>query len=405
LRRLEQRSDAWLLVLLVVSFAPIANVVRITAPGDMGAPMAERFLYVPSMFLCLLVGRAAVALWDRTEARGVRAAVAVGAAGVVVAAGLKAASAARVWSDEMTLFTTMVAHAPDAQLPRTLLGTLHRREGRYPEAVAALEAALVRIPDESAGERLAVSNNLAGAVAALGDRERARRLLEQAAEYGQGTVSVHNNLAVLERLEGNLAAAEAALDRALAEDPWHDQALVQRGQVRLARGNAQGAMEDLERYLERYPATFELLVALADARGRLGQRQRARSLLQRAARLRPGAPEALIPLGRLAMADGRWRDASGAFEEVVRRHPEHVPALNGAAIVAARLGDGERARGLLERAERVRPSDPSTVLNLARLDLEAGARGRARERIVDALAAHPDHPQLRGALEQLGSPP
>ena len=324
---------------------------------------------------------------------------------MVTTAGIQSALASKVWSDETTLFSTMMEQAPDAQLPRTLLGTMYRREGRYREAVSSLEAALARIPDPHAPARLTVYNNLAGAVAALGDRERARHLLEQAATFGQGSVSVLNNLAVLERLDGNLTAAEQALDGALTEEPWHDQALAQRGQVRLARGAVDGAVDDLERYLERYPPTFEVLVALADATGQRGQRLRARSLLEQAAGLRPGAPEAAIPLGRLAIAESRWRDARRAFESVLSRSPEHVPALNGAAIAAARMSDTASARALLERAEAVAPADPSTVLNLARLDLEAGDRERAQARIMDALVSQPDHPQLRGALEQLGSRP
>ena len=82
LRRLEQRADAWLLALGVVSFAPISNVVRITAPSDMGAPMAERFLYVPSIFFCLLAARAAVGLWRRMNGPGARVTlVTIGAVG------------------------------------------------------------------------------------------------------------------------------------------------------------------------------------------------------------------------------------------------------------------------------------------------------------------------------------
>ncbi|NLH47250.1 MAG: hypothetical protein GX444_01460, partial [Myxococcales bacterium] len=56
-----RRRDARLsfaVAAFLVSFAPLANLVRISAPADMGFVMAERFLYLPSAFFCLALALA-----------------------------------------------------------------------------------------------------------------------------------------------------------------------------------------------------------------------------------------------------------------------------------------------------------------------------------------------------------
>jgi tetratricopeptide (TPR) repeat protein len=85
-----------------------------------------------------------------------------------------------------------------------------------------------------------------------------------------------------------------------------------------------------------------------------------------------------------------FRDSGALWRDVLAKYPETSVALNQVGRHALDVErDPARARGLFERAARARPEAVEPLVNLAELDLEAGDRPRALERLEAALARGP----------------
>ncbi len=381
--RRRAAAEGPLLLLFLAAFTPIMNLVRITGPVDMGAPMAERFLYLPSAFLC---GLAALGLEWLGRRRPASRWVAAAACAVLLGAGAVTTwTRSSLWGDEERLFTTMAAQAPGAALPHTLLGTLYRRQHRWEAGETELRTALVLAGGPEGPDAISILNNLAGCVAAEGRMDEARELLERARARLTGDLarspaaaSVESNLGLVEAGFGRRREAVAHFREALAADPNHRRALLILGRL-LAGSSPPEAEELLRRYRRRYGDDPEALTALADAVGRQGRREEARELLVRAAALAPGRADIELPLGALELSLGHWAEAEAAFRRVLEGDPANPRALAGAGIAVARQDRWLEARALLERGLTRAPGDPELLLNLALVEDRLGRKDRAQE--------------------------
>ncbi len=360
----QRRPEAsFLAAFWLLSFVPIANLVRISGPADMGAPMAERFLYLPSAAACALAGLGLAAL----AARGgwLRKVVPVAVAAAVAVLAAMSVAATRPWLTERALFERMVGQVPDAPLPNLLLGTVECRGARWQPCVARLESALGMLPDRPSQLAVAVRSNLAGAYAATGQTEDARRLLDGLRGEYRPISNVEFNLGVVEMLEGDPAAARVRFDRALEINPWHRQALLRRARLEIAAGELEAAERDVERYAGRYGHDPGSLVALALLRGRQGREQEAVDALRRAAADQDA--EALGLLGGWAASVGRWAESLEAYERLLATRPGDATAVRGAAAAAMRLGDRAGAVRRLEAWLEAHGAHPEVAALLARI--------------------------------------
>jgi tetratricopeptide (TPR) repeat protein len=392
---------SWIPVLFLVSFAPVANVVRITGPDDMGAPMAQRFLYLPSLPWCVLVGFTASWLLRRLRAGPIKTCV---ICACVLAVGLYSIQTFRftaVWSSEKTLFTTMVDQAPTAPLPRTLLGTWYHRDGQFGLAIPELEAALEFLPEQRAGERWASHNNLAGAWLALGYCDRALEHLEFATAAGYPFASLRHNEGLYHLACGSMRDAERCFRQAVELQDWHVSAHHQLALLLLDTNRPAEAVHHLEKALSRQDRRVDLVVALADAVGRTGREEEARRLLLEASELDRGNPTVEIPLGMLCLAHEKPDLALQAFERVMTRDPRNIEALHGSAIVAARRREFEAARRLLQRAIEVDPRYVDTLLTMAQIESELGNVELAHALVERAAVEAPSHPRVASTIQAL----
>lgn len=104
------------------------------------APIADRYLYIPSVASCMLLAWLLVAL-ARTLRLSVAWPVAAGLAFSAVLA-LRSATYARVWADDLSLWTEVIASGPPSALALTQLGSALMDAGRFEDAQRTLEAAL-----------------------------------------------------------------------------------------------------------------------------------------------------------------------------------------------------------------------------------------------------------------------
>lgn len=218
--------------------------------------MAERFLYLPSLFTCLFLARVFKAALDRAPRLGRGLCLLLLVEWIALAAGRN-----RDWQNGYRFWRASVPHIPDRPEGHNLLGIFALKQGRTALARHEYEAALRIDPDYT----VALSN-LAEIAFRQGDLKEAQRLLEAAVAKTPDLVTARFNL-------GIVYARLGEEDKAIAE---------------------------LKAGLDLFPANLQMRLKLISLLQRQGRDPEAQDLVEEGLTLTPGQPDLL----RLRLAPG-----------------------------------------------------------------------------------------------------
>lgn len=229
---------------------PSMNLVRLSAPVDMGFPVADRLVYVPWALICIGFGlgvdEVATRLRPATAARSLVLGALVLWACLQVPRLIEAQSS---WRSDVVLFSRSLVTRPDAPLLQHWLVESLRREGRLEDARRHAQ----RFAREHlmAGERLParLHASLVSLVAEdLAPSELVYTL--RAAMEGRDEATIESNewfnLGVAEHRAGDAQGAERAWQRALDARPGHVGALAGLGLLAVDEGDARLARQWIE---------------------------------------------------------------------------------------------------------------------------------------------------------------
>ncbi|MBT7862492.1 MAG: tetratricopeptide repeat protein [Gemmatimonadetes bacterium] len=180
------------------------------------------------------------------------------------------------------------------------------------------------------------------------------------------------------------------------------------GALQMAQGDVAAAQTSLERAVELDPTSHEASFALGSLScERLGRCVEGLDFLQRAVSLAPDSVRYRVAAGRALLQAQRIRDAMTVFEEAADRDPSSVDAQLGLGVSRLGLGMHAEAARALEKALKLDPVHPDIRLQLAsvyhRLGRSAQAEAqRAAHKRIDPYVA--EMGRLRG-LAQPGRMP
>lgn len=274
------------------ALAPVFGVVALAL-----LPVAERFVFLPSVGLALLA--AAVGAVPAPGRRRVVAAC-------IVAAALLSAMRLPVYRTDHALFESIVEDHPDYYLGHFGLGQAQHRAGRPDLALAPLEQA-VRLEAGSPlinRRRGEASRALARVYFDLGREDEAIAELERAWELQPDNGPLGARLGFACMKAKRFERAEQVLRRAVALEP-----------------DVSGPMENLALVLARREAFDEAL-----------------PYLERAAVLEPDRAELQYNLGNCRAALERYDDAARAFRRALAIDPGHADARRNLKIISGRGG-------------------------------------------------------------------
>lgn len=284
--RRDSRRFALLGLLWIVGFlVPVLGWVPVRA-----AVIAERFLYLPSVGLSVLVAACANGSLGARRLTGTVSLAAV--------FGLAVATTVRlpVWRDDVTLFTDAISRAPGFVHGYCNLGSALHTHDRLEEAVPVLRRGLQVAPD------LAYCHTTLGrTLAKLGRPREALASFRTASEL-EPTVGMHwHDLGICLRDLGQPEPSVDAFVRAIELDPSLFDARLNLGQAYLTLGQFDRARSAYERAVELDASSGEGLAGLAVSSAALGDRARATDLLRRLEALNPAlASAAAASVGRLS---------------------------------------------------------------------------------------------------------
>jgi len=183
---------------------------------DLGALMAERFLFAPSVGFLLLATLAGARALERVfEAPGLRRGVAVVLVGALALAGaLRSAARAAEWRDAAALWVAADRDLPDNAAILSNLASVRIARGELDAAAALLERSLAHDP-----ELVEALGNLGSVRMQQGRLEEARVAFTRLLALAPDDFITWSNLGVLETRRNRLADAVPFFQRSLAINP------------------------------------------------------------------------------------------------------------------------------------------------------------------------------------------
>ncbi len=339
---LTHRKVGLMALAVLLSFIPMANIVRVAAPLDMGFPMSERFLYFPSLILALFLGMVLSRVAQLRPSLSVGAGRAVA---VVVAVGLTGTLSAMTharnpaWKNEAAMFSDARAKAQNAPLLDWLYAGVLRREGKL-EAAHHLLLDAVRIARKRDGHippEMIIT--LANTTASKGQVKRAIQVLNRyTRETGNKDPMIFYNLGVLQVEQGRLGSAQKSLNYACEHRPNYLPAFLARGLLHLRRGRYKLAAVSFEHIVEldpRHPGAWH---GIGLAHRGIGEHDKALAAFLKSVKYEPSAINPRIDAAAVLLDTDPHR-ALELVKTGAAMHPDNARLSKAVEVVRASLGE------------------------------------------------------------------
>jgi protein O-mannosyl-transferase len=274
----QRRTRPYLIVGWLWFLGTLVPVIGLVQVG--GQTMADRYFYIPSigLFIALVFGLADVAKsWRVTRW------LSLGIAGgvLLILATLTNAQIQR-WRDSFTLFEhTLAVTPPNLQIERNL-GLAFGDRGRYDEAAAHFEKALLIDPN-----------------------------------FYDGLVG----MGVTRGFQGRLPEAIDYFQAAIRYQPDTPEGHVQLGLILWKQNRDQAALEEMRRASQLAPKDAEIRADFALALELVGKIPESIEQFQEALRLNPNNAEVHANLGLALLTSGKTRESIPEFEAALRLNP------------------------------------------------------------------------------------
>jgi tetratricopeptide (TPR) repeat protein len=359
------------------TLVPVIGLVQVGIQA-----MADRYTYIPSLGIFVLI------VWGISElARRWRQEALAGALAGLAAVILCAATWHQIgfWQNSEILFRHSLEVTADNEVARNNLGTVLMDRGQVDAALNEFQAAL-----RDRANCVEAHNNLGNALKQKGQTPAAIREYETAIRLQPGFADPHNNLATMLLAQGQTNAAFQEFQNAVRLRPDYVE----------ARNNL-AALLDLAGRTNEAIAQFQQVIALSPdypdahynfgtllARG--GQTDLAISQFQQALREKPDDPQAHFELGNALASQGQADDAIVQLQAAVRLKNDWPEAHNNLGNVLAMRGQTQAAIREFQAALRLQPDDADAHYNWANLLAKNGQPDGAIAQFQQALSLRPD---------------
>ncbi len=342
------RGRPYLIVGWLWYLATLAPTIDLVRYG--GRDFADRYTYLPSIGLLVMVAWGVPELLRRSPARHVACGLA--AAAVLASASILTRAQLEHWRNSAALFEHALAVTERNHLAHYNLGVDLAERGRRDDAIAHYAEAVRIKPDYALAQ-----GNLGTLLAERGQLDEAIGHFQAALEVRPSFAEAHNNLAMTLERVGRTREATAHYAEAVRLRP------------------------------DRPDGHFNLAAALSGE----GRHAEAIAELREAIRLQPGFDEARFALAATLAEQGRAAEATEAYRDLLRVRPESPAARERLAWSLATaddpaVRDPALAVSLAEEACRMTGrQDPDLLRTLAVAYAAAGRREDGEDAAEEAL--------------------
>ncbi len=312
-------SAAW----AIITPLPTSNLIPVTYF------YAERYLYLPYVGYCWLLGAGAAFLVERFGVRTMNRRVAtVMAIMVLLAAGSAAAKRSMDWKDNETLMTRTLDVYPKAPNTSFFLGKMRADEGRDDEAILLFQNVLSTHPESPPAHA-----ELGRSLWNLGKADSAISHLERALELRPGWVDVQNDLGVLYCEQGNNDRGLEMFTSSIERDPDNGEARFNLALALMREDRPEEATHHLEAALRLSPTDPSIRPPLGEAYLASNLPEQARDVLLEAVRVDEGDFGSRWRLARAYAALGESAASQRELRILIERPETPAPLREQAAVL------------------------------------------------------------------------
>ena len=334
----QMRRRAYLIVGWLWYLGTLVPVLGVAQAGSQA--MADRFTYLPSIGITIMLVGAAVEIFAAMHRRpATRSVAATSAAIILIACAALSFHQIRYWRDSIALFSHAIEVAPNAAIMHTNLGDLHRDRWKEQSAANEIDHAERHFDHALARYRDA---------ARLVPTDAPRRMT-----YINLLVEIDEYDLVIRQLRDGLDQLRPGFD-----DAW-------RGPIRYSLANALRQTDRIDEAIEscqqaaldspEAPPMQEAVQHLLALRQQLDQQI---AQLQSQLDMKPEDPPTMMQLAAVLKARGRPTQAASLYRHIVERQPTNADAHYRLGVTLASEHLHDQAVASLLRAAELKPDWP-----------------------------------------------
>jgi tetratricopeptide (TPR) repeat protein len=284
-------------------------------------PVSDRFMYLPSVGFCALLGFWFEKLLDRYPLQGnvgkIILAVFVGVALLLTA---KTFTQCRLWRDAATLWSAVIRHSPDLAMAYVHRGAQYHEKGELLRAVDDYRRAIELKNDPYARSNLAMIYKETG------------RFQDAIVEYAKAIESkpafwgAYFDRGNLYREIGKYSLAIQDYTKVLEILPGYAEAYGNRGTAHFLSHNDQAALQDFNFAIRFDPRSINALNNRAVIHAKQGKFEEAVEDFSRSIRLDSGNPAVYFNRGLAYSESGKYDLAISDFDQALRLQPNYKEA-------------------------------------------------------------------------------
>ena len=398
---------------VLLSFAPLSNFIRISGPADMGFMSAERFLYIPSLGICVLLAmgfayfiRSIAGIDSETAGTAPKKNQRMIALGVLAVLLLGYTTLTilrnRDWYDNETFFKASLERAPNASILYMLLGNVYSIEQNWEKAEETLKMAIEYISPRDREEPTWIYSDLAGVYAKQGLYDKALETMKLASKTKFHNSAVEYNYGEIYRAMGNLDKAISYYERSLNIYRDNIQALVKLGMCYQQKGQHELSNKAFLNALELLPTNAEILNNIGYNYSQQGDSRKAIHYFRHSIAKDSSFARAYANLGLEQIKTGKNPNvALDSLKTALKLDPRLIePRLAMGGLIVKQ--DPEKALQIFKDAYRVQPRNIKTILYLGLFFIESGEPEQARKWFEKALEIDPANAKAKEFIQQLG---
>jgi len=314
--RKKSRWPWFALLFFLITLAPtVTNLVKqVIFLGS------DRYAYIPSISLFLLVGLACV-VWTQAHMRQRSQPMLIASCILIIGLGMLALRQSRTWLNTETLFLHTLSVYPDSFVAHNNLGNVYYRQGKINEAEQEFLAAVKAHPTAE------IHTNLGGIYLKQRKFEEARMQFKTAIDLDSTRVQGYMGLASIAIAEGNTTSALQLYADALANGHDLVQVYINRGVLFKNVGQLEEALEDFTEAIKVEPHFMQAHYNAAITLEKLGRTDEAKKAYEEAVYLQPWYIPVRINLGLLLFQLGDSEGSKKQFEAILQYDPQNKAAL------------------------------------------------------------------------------
>jgi len=361
----------------------------------------ERYLYLPSVGFCWLLGWGFLRLRTRASARGAIWSRALATAFVLLVAlcSFRIITRNRDWKNDLTLYTNTLAACPDAFYVREFLGATYWEMGDAESAEREWHEALKMAPQDPY-----TLGDLGMVYLKNQQYSEAVDFLKKSLEFDPDNAASHLYLGVAYMDTHALELAEPELRTAVSLFPLNSNARNALGKLCLEEGRTVEAEEQFRRSVEVEP-NVRGYGGLGLIHWQRGDVKLAEQEWREALRLAPNDSSILNNLGLLCTNQGRYTEAVSFFHKAIELKPDDPnPHLN-LGIAYGKTGQNGSAEAEFRTALSLSPQQDNSQAHfkLGALYLSQGRRAEAMREYQAGLKSDPENRDALAAVAKLSS--